>query len=97
LAVIEEIIPIRDGEVRLVKLWTASGILLRPIQRLYHLEIYDEEPLRCDQPSVGVAQDAEATSETINRKDNGLKETSSKQVWEKDKASFTISYLIRDF
>jgi len=34
LAVVEELIPGRDGEVWLVKLRTASGILLRPIQRV---------------------------------------------------------------
>jgi hypothetical protein len=32
LAVAEELIPGRDGEVRLVRLRTASGVLLRPIQ-----------------------------------------------------------------
>jgi len=39
LAVVEELIPGRDGKVRLVKLRTASGILLRPVQRIYPLEI----------------------------------------------------------
>ena len=34
LAVVEELIPGRDGEVWLVKLRTTSGILLRPIQRV---------------------------------------------------------------
>ena len=42
LAVVEEFIPSGDGKVRLVKLRTASGILLRPVQRIYPLEIYDE-------------------------------------------------------
>jgi hypothetical protein len=36
LAVVEELIPSRDGRVRLMKLRTVSGILLRP------LEIYDK-------------------------------------------------------
>jgi len=74
LAVVEELIPGRDGEVRLVKL-TASGVLLRPIQRFYPLEIYEEEPHKCDQSSVGVAQDAEATADSLGQKDNGLKGT----------------------
>jgi len=75
LAVVEELIPGRDGEVRLVKLRTASGVLLRPIQRVYTLEIYEEEPPRSDQPAVGVAQEAEATVDSIGQKDNGLKGT----------------------
>ena len=42
LAVVEELIHGRDGKVRLVKLRTASGTLLRPVQRVYPLEIYYE-------------------------------------------------------
>ena len=68
-------IPGRDGEVRLVKLRTASGVLLRPIQWVYPLEINDEEPPKSDQPSVGVAQETEATADTIGQKDNGLNGT----------------------
>jgi hypothetical protein len=41
-AVVEELIHGRDGKVRLVKLRTASSTLLRPVQRTYPLEIYDE-------------------------------------------------------
>jgi hypothetical protein len=75
LSVVEELIPGRDGEVRLVKLRTALGVLLRPIQRVYPLEIYDEEPPKSDQPSVGFAQEAEVTADSIGQKDNGLKGT----------------------
>ena len=39
-----EEIPGRDGEVRLVKLRTASGFLLRPIQRVYPLEMMKNRP-----------------------------------------------------
>ena len=42
LAVVEELIHGRDGKVRIVKLKTASGTLLRPVQQVYPLEIYDE-------------------------------------------------------
>ena len=42
LAVMEELIHGRDGKVRLVKIGTTSGTLLRPVQRIYPLEIYDE-------------------------------------------------------
>ena len=39
---VKEIIHARDGKVRLVKLRTAPGTLLRSVQRIYPLEIYDE-------------------------------------------------------
>ncbi|KAJ8969571.1 hypothetical protein NQ317_001039 [Molorchus minor] len=39
LAKVEEIFPGKDGGVRLVKFKTSSGHLLRPVQRLYPLEI----------------------------------------------------------
>jgi hypothetical protein len=42
LAVVEELIHGRDGKVRLMKLRTAFGTLLRPVQRIYPLEIYGE-------------------------------------------------------
>ena len=57
LAVVEELIPGRDGEVRLVKLRTASGVLLRPIQRVYPLELQGEEPIRPGQMSADMAQE----------------------------------------
>jgi hypothetical protein len=56
LAVVQELIPCPDGEVRLVRLRTASGVLLRPIQRVYPLEINEGEPQRLDQTSAGRAQ-----------------------------------------
>jgi hypothetical protein len=40
--VVEELIPGRDGEVCPLKLTTASSVLLRPIHRIYPLEIYDK-------------------------------------------------------
>jgi len=39
---VDELIHGRDGKVRLVKIGTTSGTLLRPVQRIYPLEIYDE-------------------------------------------------------
>jgi hypothetical protein len=42
LAVVEGLIPGRDGKVGLLRLRTAFGTLLRPVQRIYPLEIYDE-------------------------------------------------------
>jgi hypothetical protein len=72
LAVIEELIPGRDGEVRLVRLRTASGVLLRPIQRVYPLEMYDEELRRPDQMSAEMAQETQETVTSLE-KDSGSK------------------------
>ncbi|GFS97239.1 uncharacterized protein NPIL_72611 [Nephila pilipes] len=43
LAKIIELIPGRDGKIRTVKLKTQHGTVLRPIQRIYPLEIYSKE------------------------------------------------------
>jgi hypothetical protein len=60
LAVIEELIPGRDGEVRLVRLRTASGVL-RPVQRAYPLETHKGEPRIPDQMSAETAQETQET------------------------------------
>ena len=39
LGVIQELHPGRDGHVHSVQVKTAEGILIRPIQHLYHLEV----------------------------------------------------------
>ena len=38
-----EILPSKDGETRSVKLKTSGGVLIRPVQRLYPMEITAEE------------------------------------------------------
>ncbi|GFT54286.1 DUF5641 domain-containing protein [Nephila pilipes] len=43
LAKIIELIPGRDGKIHTVKLKTQHGTVLRPIQRIYPLEIYSKE------------------------------------------------------
>lgn len=42
LAVILELIPGKDGHVRVARLRTQNGIYIRPVQRLYPLEISDK-------------------------------------------------------
>ena len=66
---VEELIAGRDGEVWLVKLRTASGVLLRSIQKVYPLEMHEEEPLRPDQMSADMAQETVASLE----KESGTK------------------------
>ena len=39
LGVVQRLFPSRDGQVRSVEIKTAKGILVRPVQRLYHLEV----------------------------------------------------------
>jgi len=70
LAVVKELIPSRDGKVRLVKLRTASGILLRPVQRIYPLEIYDEGVPVPTPASVGVDRKKGLTTASRER-ENG--------------------------
>ncbi|XP_035218315.1 uncharacterized protein LOC118191603 [Stegodyphus dumicola] len=45
LGKIIQILPGKDGITRLVKLKTANGHLLRPIQRLYPLEVSNDDPI----------------------------------------------------
>jgi hypothetical protein len=68
--VIEEIIPGQDGEVQLVRLRKASGVLLRPVQRVYPLEIREGEPQIPDQKSAETAQETQETA-APPEKDNG--------------------------
>jgi hypothetical protein len=72
LGVVEEFIPGRYGEVWLVKLRKASGFLLRPIQRVYPLEMHEEELLRPDQISAEIAQETQETVASLE-KDRGSK------------------------
>jgi hypothetical protein len=72
LAVVEELIPGRDGEMRLVRLRTASGVLLRPIQRVHPLEIHEGELRRPDQMPAKRAQEMQETVASLE-KDSGLK------------------------
>jgi len=56
-----EVHPGRDGEVRVVKVKTAGGILLRPVQRLYPLEVLEVE---AEKPVASKAiKDSEADEE----------------------------------
>jgi hypothetical protein len=72
LAVVEELNPGRDGEVRLVRLRTASGVLLRPIQRVYPLEIHEGELRGPEQIPAERAQEMQGTVASLE-KDSGLK------------------------
>ncbi|KAJ8879607.1 hypothetical protein PR048_020215 [Dryococelus australis] len=39
MAIVEELIPGRNGKKRLVRLKTTSGVIFQSVQRMYHLEI----------------------------------------------------------
>lgn len=67
LARVIEVYPGRDGHVRCVKLKTAKGILIRPIQRLVPLEISTTPRSGDEQPIVEVIQENDdATSIKAN-------------------------------
>lgn len=56
-----ELIPGADGKIRTAKVKTSKGILLRPLQRLYPLEIRNDD---LPQPSLedqGVIREVKAT------------------------------------
>lgn len=48
LARVVELLPGKDGRTRLVRLKTQRGFLLRPIQRLYPLEIMEQQIVDCE-------------------------------------------------
>lgn len=43
---VEEVFPGRDGVIRVVRLRTVNGILIRPIQKLYPLEASDSDEFK---------------------------------------------------
>lgn len=69
--VVEELIPGRDGEVHLLKLKTASRVLLRPIQRIFPLDIYDEGIPKLVRTSAEVAKEGQMTAASKEKEDNG--------------------------
>jgi hypothetical protein len=69
--VAEELIPGRDGKVCLLKLKTASHVLLRPIQRIYPLDIYNGRIPKLVRTSAEVAQKGQKTAASNEKEDNG--------------------------
>ncbi|GFT36256.1 DUF5641 domain-containing protein [Trichonephila clavipes] len=61
LAKIIELIPGRDGKIRTVRLKTQHGKILRPIQRIYPLEIRSNENLQ-----RGLEESIPTVSETLS-------------------------------
>ncbi|UYV82752.1 hypothetical protein LAZ67_22000735 [Cordylochernes scorpioides] len=45
MAKIEELIPGRDGKIRVARVKTKRGVLIRPIQKIYPLEVTSEEDI----------------------------------------------------
>ncbi|UYV76985.1 hypothetical protein LAZ67_14002708, partial [Cordylochernes scorpioides] len=45
MAKIEELIPGRDGKIRVARVKTKRGVLMRPIQKIYPLEVTSEEDI----------------------------------------------------
>ena len=65
LAIVDQVFPGKDGVVRAVQLKTANGILERPVQHLYPLELQcdvaenaEETPLNPDAPEFRPKRDA---------------------------------------
>jgi len=81
LAVVEELIPGRDGKLRLVRLTTASGVLLRPIQSVYRLKIHEGEPWRPDQMPAVMAQETKETVASLEKREWIKENASPDQKW----------------
>lgn len=64
-------IPGKDGVVRLVKLKTEKGEILRPVQRLYPLEISAEEESQPEPAEVGSSGDSGREEEEGTCEENG--------------------------
>ena len=94
----EELIPGKDGKVRLLKLRTASHVLLRPIQRIYPLDIYDEGIPKLVRTSADVAQEGQMTAASKGKEDNGqIRAEEQTKSGRKVQLFFTISHVIMDF
>ncbi|UYV80173.1 hypothetical protein LAZ67_18001880 [Cordylochernes scorpioides] len=78
MAKIEELISGRDGKIRVARVKTTRGILMRPIQKIYPLEVTSEEDmaLLCSHKEGGDITDSPVTK---SRQDSGRQGT-SKQV-----------------
>src|SRR5690606_10996947 len=68
LAVVEGILPNKEGDARLARLRTAVGYVLRPIQRIYALEL---------RVSTEVVSNEETVEETVEEEGLTEKETRS--------------------
>ncbi|GFS97109.1 DUF5641 domain-containing protein [Nephila pilipes] len=74
LAKIIELIPRRDGKIRTVKLKTQHGTVLRPIQRIYPLEIYSKESVD------GELGGEESNSNNVTDNENNVKSADAVKV-----------------
>jgi hypothetical protein len=79
-----------------VRLRTASGGLLRPIQRVNPLEIHKAELRRPDQMPAERVQETQQTVASLE-KDSGLKGMRVQTRSGRDKTPFTVSYVIVGF
>lgn len=72
MARVEELIPGKDGVIRTARVKTKSGSFLRPIQRLFPLEVDNSEfvPRKSEQPALDSSTEARkpeaATSQRTN-------------------------------
>lgn len=71
LAKISEIYPGKDGVVRVVQLKTKYGTLLRPVQKVYPLELnilMDDELRKAVSTEIGLTeQDSDCASSTVSK------------------------------
>lgn len=72
-----ELIPGRDGKIRTVKLKTQNGTVLRPVQRIYPLEIQSSETCVVEDKAVEGESSPEEASDVKTSDDVILKRFTS--------------------
>ncbi|UYV67961.1 hypothetical protein LAZ67_5002637 [Cordylochernes scorpioides] len=75
MAKIEELIPSRDGKIRVARVKTKRGMLMRPVQKIYPLEVTSEE-------DMALCGRAKLRARRI--KSNKIKFKNSKEVGDKE-------------
>ncbi|UYV64985.1 hypothetical protein LAZ67_3002655 [Cordylochernes scorpioides] len=82
MAKIEELIPGRDGKIRVARVKTKRGMLMRPIQKIYPLEVTSEEDMALCAHTKRVGGRAKLRARRI--KSNKIKFKNSKEVGDKE-------------
>jgi len=88
LARVVKVFPGRDGVTRVVRVRTATGELVRPVQRLYPLEISlnPEDTIKQNLNTVDRNKDGEEESKQVIRKE--VRTRSGRRVKVQDRFSF---------
>ena len=88
MAIVKDLIVGKDGNVRVARLTTADGALVRPLQRLYCLELGDKKEL-----DESVKNFYEITESNCNKTSNKPVKVSCKTERAKEASNCNKTYL----